>query len=1206
MKKKLCTLLFVLGILTALMLTTAWAEESDGVDSGTCGDGLTWELTEGGTLTISGTGDMDYYGSSGGPWSSYADDITEVIIGSDVTSIGSYAFTGCSSLTSITIPESVTYIGYDAFDFCCSLTEISFKGSAPEIGTDAFTWVVAEVYYSSDDTWTEDVLQDYGGWLIWIALDSEGNETSKYEPVSYAEEGECGDNLYWELSWPGTLTISGEGEMTDASWNDYDVFIRTVVIDDGATSICGFAFTDCYGLKDITIPSTVVSIDYAAFSSCSSLTSITIPSSVTEIGLNVFNGCTSLTAINVDSGNVSYTSQDGVLFNSDMSELITYPAGKTDTDYYVPSTVTSISDYAFSGCTSLTSVNIPESVTSIGIRAFSHCTSLTNIDLSTSSLSSIEYETFYCCTSLTSIKIPNSVTSIGSYAFYSCTSLTSIELPAGLTEIGSYAFYYCTSLTSIDLPAGLTEISSYTFYYCTSLTSIEIPDSVTSIGSYAFGDCTSLTSILFEGSAPEFGSCVFYLVGLQAYIPANDDTWTDIVSENYEYGFIIWIEVDDEGNETILTDWEYDSGSCGSNVTWSLTRDGTLTISGTGSMRSYIYTSMASGSFSPWFRYSSGIKTITIDYGVTAIGDSAFCYCSRLTSVTIPESVTDIGDHAFYKCIGLVNIEIPSSVTYIDSSAFCLCTGLTSIDLSATGVTSINSWAFDGCTSLISIELPSSITKIGYGAFEDCTNLMSIDLSCTNVEYIYIYAFKGCSSLTSITIPESVTYIGSEAFRYTGLTSITFAGDAPTSISSDAFEGVIAYAYYPSGNDTWTEDVFQDYGGTITWEAYDAESGDFSPVIIYGEEQTWSYDSSEDLTITSDADYSDFLSVSVDGEEVSSDNYTVESGSTIVTLKAAYLATLSVGEHTFSINSRTGSATTTFTIAASNSNEDGSDTGDTDAENGGDGENGDTGNTDTENGEVGSTGTDKNSGDNTNTDIDAGNADGSVSDTGNAEDNTSDTDTSDADDGDDAEDDAADSADDDSSAGTGAEDTAGNVSPFTDDDSTGTWLWASDYIYKCYEAGIITGYEDGSYLPDSSLTRAEAAAIIARAYGLTSDAEESTFSDVSSTHWGLQYIEACVEAGIINGYEDGTYKPDQYVTRVELAKMIAMAEQLALDAAESSFSDVSADHWGLQYIEACVEAGIVNGYTNGTFLPANNVTRAEAAAMIARALGLAE
>ena len=175
---------------------------------------------------------------------------------------------------------------------------------------------------------------------------------------------------------------------------------------------------------------------------------------------------------------------------------------------------------------------------------------------------------------------------------------------------------------------------------------------------------------------------------------------------------------------------------------------------------------------------------------------------------------------------------------------------------------------------------------------------------------------------------------------------------------------------------------------------------------------------------------------------------------------------------------------------------------------------------------------------------------------------------------------------------------------FADDDGTGTWTWASGYIYDCYDAGIINGYEDGTYLPDNELTRAEAAKIIALTFGLSSSATESTFSDVADTHWALQYIEACVEAGIINGYTDGTFLPGQNVTRAEMAKMIAAASGLSSDAAESSFSDVGDTHWALQYIEACAEAGIINGYTDGTFLPGNNISRAEAAAIISRTLDL--
>ena len=178
---------------------------------------------------------------------------------------------------------------------------------------------------------------------------------------------------------------------------------------------------------------------------------------------------------------------------------------------------------------------------------------------------------------------------------------------------------------------------------------------------------------------------------------------------------------------------------------------------------------------------------------------------------------------------------------------------------------------------------------------------------------------------------------------------------------------------------------------------------------------------------------------------------------------------------------------------------------------------------------------------------------------------------------------------------------------FTDDGESDTWLWASDYIYACAEAGILSGYEDGSFLPDGSLTRAEAAKIIAEALDLSSDAETSSFSDITD-HWALTYIEACAEAGILSGYPDGSFCPDETVSRAEFAKMLAGAvgTETESDAAlVSSFTDVPDGYWALAEIELCLEEGIITGYEDGTFLPAGSVTRAEAAAMIARALELA-
>ena len=169
------------------------------------------------------------------------------------------------------------------------------------------------------------------------------------------------------------------------------------------------------------------------------------------------------------------------------------------TEITIPKDVTSIGERAFSYCTNLTAINIPESVTSIGDYAFSRCSSLTAINIP-EGVTSIEDYAFYLCSSLTDINLPEGVTSIGNDAFYGCSSLTAINLPESVTSIGDYAFYNCSSLTAINIPEGVTRIEEDAFSGCSSLTAITLPKGVTSIGSWAFSYCHSLTAITIPES----------------------------------------------------------------------------------------------------------------------------------------------------------------------------------------------------------------------------------------------------------------------------------------------------------------------------------------------------------------------------------------------------------------------------------------------------------------------------------------------------------------------------------------------------------------------------------------------------------------------------------------------------------------------------------------------------------------------------------
>ena len=377
MKNKVC---IVVAITIALMvaqfgmlISSVKAEIITG-STGSEGD-VSWSFdTETGTVTFSGSGAI---------YSSWDDRIQEknvvsIIINAGITSMDSSAFENCYNLTSITvdienenyssengilfnkdktkiiryspgksdssytIPNSVTTIDFGAFECCNNLTSITIPNSVTYIYRDAFRYC--------------------------------NNLTSVTIPNS--------------VTSIGSYAFSGCNNLT------------SITIPNSVTSIGSYAFSGCDNLTSITIPNSVTSIGSYAFSDCYNLTSITIPNSVTSIDYDAFYRCTNLTSITVDIENKSYSSENGILFNKDKTEIIRYSPGKNDSSYTIPNSVTNIGSYAFSDCYNLTSVTIPNSVTSIGGYAFSGCDNLT------------------------SITIPNSVTSIGIYAFRNCDNLT--------------------------------------------------------------------------------------------------------------------------------------------------------------------------------------------------------------------------------------------------------------------------------------------------------------------------------------------------------------------------------------------------------------------------------------------------------------------------------------------------------------------------------------------------------------------------------------------------------------------------------------------------------------------------------------------------------------------------------------------------------------------------------------------------------------
>ena len=208
-------------------------------------------------------------------------------------------------------------------------------------------------------------------------------------------------------------------------------------LDVAGISESGAVFYDCTNLKSVTLPQSLTSIGVFIFENCPSITSVTIPANVSEITMNPFINCENLKEVKVSKDNSNYYSDGNYLYEKKTNKIIS--AFNVGSSVTIPDSVTSIGEYTFAYCDSLTSVTIPDSVTSIGDRAFDSCYSLTSVTIP-DSVTSIGDSAFSGCTSLTSVTIPDSVTSIGGGAFSNCTSLTSVTIPDSVTSIGDSAF----------------------------------------------------------------------------------------------------------------------------------------------------------------------------------------------------------------------------------------------------------------------------------------------------------------------------------------------------------------------------------------------------------------------------------------------------------------------------------------------------------------------------------------------------------------------------------------------------------------------------------------------------------------------------------------------------------------------------------------------------------------------------------------------
>ena len=623
--------------------------------------------------------------------------------------------------------------------------------------------------------------------------------------------GTWGDNITWVLTEDGTLTFSGEGEAEGYSsanpypWKEYAQQVTKVVFEEGITNVPEAAFHYEYpNLVSAELKSVEV-VDKSAFAQCSALTSVTLPDTLKEIGGSAFTH------------------------------------------------------------TGLTSVDIPEGVTHIGYGAFYH-TKLTEIVLPEGVLE-LGNDVFGWCEELKYAYLPDSITRIGLSLFSRCTALEKANIPASLTTMPDAMFHYCSSLKEIVIPDGMEYLYTDAFKG-SGLVSVTVPASVKALG-YTFSGCKKLRGVIFEGDAPEIDDGCFYDVYAVLYYPADNTTWTEEKLQYYG-GDVRWVPYQSEGSRP-CDDGHHVPGTRGASETetgfcaycgipchssgttvWAIENDGDMIIYGTGEdgagqVDYYSYS---------WRDYRNKIVTLTVEEGVCGtIYD--FQECGNLKSVSLSNDITEINKFAFALCPNLEQVNIPSGLTYLGSGAFQECAKLKEVFLPAT-VSTIGSGVFGGCTSLETLRVdennphyftdtqgvlyskdgtqllaapaslsghytvPGTVDYILGGTFWGCAALTEVTIS-EGVQMLDAYVFKDCTSLKTVTFPDGLMELGFYTFENcTALETVIFEGDAPY-FPSDFFQGITATVYYPAGNDTWTEDLFQDYGGSITWVPRQAE-----------------------------------------------------------------------------------------------------------------------------------------------------------------------------------------------------------------------------------------------------------------------------------------------------------------------------------------------------------------------------------------------
>lgn len=741
-----------------------------------------------------------------------ASKITEVHVPYTVTSINSQAFNASSKITKITFKPTPDYatarmltIEDSAIISCSSLTELVLPARLAAFTTKSiqkclkFTSIDIEegdgaTFCAKGEDGRKVICTADGKTLIYCPTGMEG-ELSVPQGVIKIDE-----KAFESCSKLETIHITET--VSTISKEAFSECIRLTTIDlggkDGAAlSIGEKAFFHCNSVTELTIPERVIKIEKNAFGKTTKLVKVTVnaagavaddapegtPASVdfatnafgTDDVVSVFYVTNvvigkdvpvfdipgvfgqKIATVTVDKANANYSSQDGVLFDKNVTRIIYYPTSRKG-DYVIPETVTELGDRVFQGRSELTGITIGSNVKSIGQYAFNSCSKLAFVK--------------FTATPDGTAKVP---LTMGDSAFRSCTGLLSIELPDRLVSIGQNAFTQCTKLTEVRIPDGTTTIGTSAFSNCYKLETVTLPKNLEKLGNDdgamldVFPSCTNLQNLTISEDNIYYATIdnILYRKSESTKLENGKKTTVYVPTK------LLYCPQSKAGATDIVI------------------LDSVIEIGAGAFYSNSVVTSITFG------KLSDGKDLV--------IGDQAFFQCKKLAKVTLPEGLGKISEKMFYNCTSIQEIVIPSTVETIESNAFYYCTALskltfaptpegqTPVELKIVDVDKCTAAPFRYCSALKEITFPERLTYIGKNAFGGGMEYQQSGPAT----YYDAYVEK-------VYLPSTLKRIGANAFtRAIHLTTVVFAdgtvlqdavadGKVVPAIGDSAFEGCTA------------------------------------------------------------------------------------------------------------------------------------------------------------------------------------------------------------------------------------------------------------------------------------------------------------------------------------------------------------------------------------------------------------------------------